>query len=102
VHHCNKKKDKGDGRLVSPFFGALQLIKIKGRRRQRCCCHLLWCAFVTKNKKEGNANYCRLLWCAATENKKKDDGMNGLNNLILNWCIGGCWFTPGLSGGVAN
>ncbi len=19
---------------------------------------------------------------------------NGLNGLILNWCIGGCWFTP--------
>ncbi len=19
---------------------------------------------------------------------------NGLNSLILNWCIGGCWFTP--------
>ncbi len=19
---------------------------------------------------------------------------NGLNRLILNWCIGGCWFTP--------
>jgi len=19
---------------------------------------------------------------------------NGLNELILNWCIGGCWFTP--------
>jgi hypothetical protein len=21
---------------------------------------------------------------------------NGLNGLILNWCIGGCWFTPAL------
>ncbi len=21
---------------------------------------------------------------------------NGLNSLILNWCIGGCWFTPTL------
>jgi hypothetical protein len=19
---------------------------------------------------------------------------NGLNSFILNWCIGGCWFTP--------
>jgi hypothetical protein len=19
---------------------------------------------------------------------------NGFNGLILNWCIGGCWFTP--------
>jgi hypothetical protein len=19
---------------------------------------------------------------------------NGINSLILNWCIGGCWFTP--------
>jgi hypothetical protein len=22
---------------------------------------------------------------------------NGFNGLILNWCIGGCWFTPGPS-----
>jgi hypothetical protein len=20
--------------------------------------------------------------------------LNGFNSLILNWCIGGCWFTP--------
>ncbi len=20
--------------------------------------------------------------------------LNGFNGLILNWCIGGCWFTP--------
>jgi hypothetical protein len=30
----------------------------------------------------------------------KEDGIfvhpqNGFNGLILNWCIGGCWFTPG-------
>ncbi len=29
----------------------------------------------------------------------KEDGIfihpeNGLNGLICNWCIGGCWFTP--------
>jgi hypothetical protein len=29
----------------------------------------------------------------------KEDGIfvhpqNGFNELILNWCIGGCWFTP--------
>ncbi len=29
----------------------------------------------------------------------KEDGIfvhsqNGFNRLILNWCIGGCWFTP--------
>ncbi len=23
---------------------------------------------------------------------------NGLNGLILNWCIGGCWFTPAPTG----
>jgi hypothetical protein len=22
---------------------------------------------------------------------------NGFNGLILNWCIGGCWFTPALT-----
>ncbi len=22
--------------------------------------------------------------------------LNGFNGLILNWCIGGCWFTPAL------
>jgi hypothetical protein len=22
---------------------------------------------------------------------------NGLNGLILTWCIGGCWFTPARS-----
>jgi hypothetical protein len=22
------------------------------------------------------------------------NSQNGLNGLILNWCIGGCWFTP--------
>jgi len=21
---------------------------------------------------------------------------NGLNSLILSWCIGGCWFTPAI------
>ncbi len=31
----------------------------------------------------------------------REDGIfvhpqNGLNGLILNWCIGGCWFTPAL------
>jgi hypothetical protein len=31
----------------------------------------------------------------------KEDGIfvhpeNGLNGLIRNWCIGGCWFTPAL------
>jgi len=24
---------------------------------------------------------------------------NGFKSLILNWCIGGCWFTPALFGG---
>jgi hypothetical protein len=29
----------------------------------------------------------------------REDGIfvhpqNGFNGLILNWCIGGCWFTP--------
>jgi hypothetical protein len=33
----------------------------------------------------------------------KEDGIfvhlqNGFNGLILNWCIGGCWFTPAGSG----
>jgi hypothetical protein len=23
---------------------------------------------------------------------------NGLKGLILNWCIGGCWFTPAIFG----
>jgi hypothetical protein len=32
----------------------------------------------------------------------REDGIfvhpqNGFNELILNWCIGGCWFTPGQS-----
>jgi hypothetical protein len=22
------------------------------------------------------------------------NGFNSFNGLILNWCIGGCWFTP--------
>jgi hypothetical protein len=31
----------------------------------------------------------------------REDGIfvhpqNGFNGLILNWCIGGCWFTPAL------
>jgi len=31
----------------------------------------------------------------------REDGIfvhpqNGFNRLILNWCIGGCWFTPAL------
>jgi len=26
---------------------------------------------------------------------------NGFNGLILNWCIGGCWFTPAwMNGGI--
>jgi hypothetical protein len=32
----------------------------------------------------------------------REDGIfvhpqNNFNGLILNWCIGGCWFTPGRS-----
>jgi hypothetical protein len=32
----------------------------------------------------------------------REDGIfvhpqNGFKGLILNWCIGGCWFTPGSS-----
>ncbi len=34
-------------------------------------------------------------------NAGKKDGifvhpLNGFNGLILNWCIGGCWFTPAI------
>jgi hypothetical protein len=33
----------------------------------------------------------------------REDGIfvypqNGFNGLILNWCIGGCWFTPAIVG----
>ncbi len=27
---------------------------------------------------------------------------NGLNGLILNWCIGGCWFTPARGSKFSN
>jgi hypothetical protein len=39
-------------------------------------------------------------WAGEEENKNAQAGcvwvhpQNGLNNLILNWCTGGCWFTP--------
>jgi hypothetical protein len=34
----------------------------------------------------------------------REDGIfvhpqNGFNGLILNWCIGGCWFTPAVLSG---
>jgi hypothetical protein len=31
-----------------------------------------------------------------TSGKEDVHPQNGLNGLILNWCIGGCWFTPAL------
>jgi len=42
-------------------------------------------------------------WAGEEENKNAQAGwagcvwvhpQNGLNGLILNWCMGGCWFTP--------
>jgi hypothetical protein len=45
-------------------------------------------------------------WGREEVGKKKhvgrEDGIfvhpqNGFNGLILNWCIGGCWFTPAQS-----
>jgi len=27
---------------------------------------------------------------------------NRLNGLILNWCIGGCWFIPAVDGGLVG
>ncbi len=37
-----------------------------------------------------------------TKYASKEDGIfihpeNGLNELIHNWCIGGCWFTPAIT-----
>jgi hypothetical protein len=60
-------------------------------------------------KEVGGPPEARKFWGRKEVEKKiragKEDGIfvhlqNGLNGLILNWCIGGCWFTPAVTIGA--
>ncbi len=50
----------------------------------------------------GQRRWLKKPWAGEEENKNALLGcvgvqpQNGLNGLILNWCTGGCWFTPAI------